>query len=293
MLRKFKPQIFSILRILFFAYFGLLTVLFFNQSRMIYYPSQNVRITPKSIGIEFESIELNTSDGEKLSGWFIPASKQNPLGKATILYSHGNAGNISDRIQKLPIYRDLGVSVLLYDYRGYGKSSGSPSENGTYIDIETFWHYLVNEKKIPPAKIIAYGESLGGAVASYLAEKEPSIGGLILSATCTSIKDRAQELYSYLPISLISQFSYDTRSRLQNMNIPVLIFHSREDEVFPFSHAEANFQAISSPELKMLVELQGGHNDGFLESAEVYRNGLDKFINLVSDRFLHNAPTLN
>jgi uncharacterized protein len=256
---------------------------------MVFYPSQNVRNTPDSIGIEFESIELNTSDGEKLSGWFMPVSTENPFGKATVLYSHGNAGNIGDRIQRLPIYRSLGLSVLLYDYRGYGKSTGSPTENGTYTDIETFWQYLVNVKKIPPARIIAYGESLGGAVASYLAEKQPNIGGLILSATCTSIKDRAQELYPYLPISLISQFSYDTRSRLPKLNIPILIFHSREDEVFPFSHAEANFQAISSPELKMLVELEGGHNDGYLESSEIYRKGWEKFINLVSDRFSKTA----
>jgi uncharacterized protein len=284
MIRKFKPQIFSIFRILFFAYFGLLIVLFFNQSRMVFYPSQNIRTTPQSIGLEFESVELNTSDGERLSGWFIPASKQNPLGKATILYSHGNAGNIGDRLQRLPIYKGLDVSVLLYDYRGYGKSTGTPSENGTYIDIETFWQYLIDVKKVPPAQVIAYGESLGGGVASYLADKEPSMGGLILSATCTSVKDRAQELYPYLPISLISRFNYDTRSRLPKLNIPILIFHSRDDEVFPFSHAEANFQAISDPKLKMLVELEGGHNDGFLEAAEAYRSGLEQFINLVSDR---------
>jgi uncharacterized protein len=284
MLKKIKMQLFSILRILFFAYFGLLIFLFFNQSRMIYYPSKVVQNTPLSIGLAFESVELMTSDGEKLSGWYIPASKENPLGKATILYSHGNAGNISDRLQKLMIYHDLGLSVLLYDYRGYGNSTGSTYEAGTYTDIETFYQYLVNVKKIAPAQIIAYGESLGGGVASYLAEKEGNIGGLILSSTYTSVLDRAQEIYPYLPIRLISQFSYDTRSRLPKLNIPVLIFHSRQDEVFPFSHAEKNFQAISEPELKMLVELRGGHNEGFLEAAHAYRTGLEEFVNLVITR---------
>jgi len=199
-----------------------------------------------------------------------------------ILFCHGNGGNISNRISYLPIFRELGLATFLFDYRGYGKSGGTPSEEGTYADVEAAWQYLTQERQIPPQKIIIYGESLGGAIASYLAQKisQPNgnnnAGALVLASTFTSISDRAAELYPFMPIRFLSRFSYNSIERLPSIKIPVLVIHSIDDEIIPFHHGDRNFQVANQP--KNLVKLRGDHNGGFLDSLETYRNGLNEFI---------------
>lgn len=270
-----------VIRVLVLAYIGLAIALYFGQSNMVFMPSKDVLETPKSIGLKFEDIQLTTKDNVNLSAWFVPAKDNNSIGKAVILFCHGNGGNIGNRVSYLPIFKDLGLATFLFDYRGYGKSEGQPSEEGTYKDVEAAWQYLTQERKIPPQKIIIYGESLGGAIASYIAQTtaqqnpQNSAAGLILASTFTSISDRAAELYPFLPIRLLSKFSYNSIERLPNIKIPVLIIHSTEDEIIPFPHGEKNFQVANAP--KKLVKLRGDHNGGFLDSSETYRNGINEF----------------
>ena len=277
----FQKFLLPVIRVLVLAYIGLAITLYFGQSNMVFMPSKDVIETPKSIGLKFEDVQLNTKDNVNLSAWFVPAKDNNPIGKAVILFCHGNGGNISNRISYLPIFKDLGLATFLFDYRGYGKSEGQPSEEGTYKDVEAAWLYLTQERKIPPQKIIIYGESLGGAIASYIAQTtaqqnpQNSAAGLILASTFTSISDRAAELYPFLPIRLLSKFSYNSIERLPNIKIPVLIIHSTEDEIIPFHHGEKNFQVANAP--KKLVKLRGDHNGGFLDSLETYRNGINEF----------------
>ena len=245
-------------------------------------PSKDVIETPEMLGIKFENIQITTRDNVNLDSWFVPAKDNDLVGKGVILFCHGNGGNISNRISYLPIFRELGLATFLFDYRGYGKSGGTPTEEGTYTDVEAAWQYLTQERQIPPQKIIIYGESLGGAIASYLAQKisQPNgnnnAGGLVLASTFTSISDRAAELYPFMPIRFLSRFSYNSIERLPSIKIPVLVIHSIDDEIIPFHHGDCNFQVANQP--KKLVKLRGDHNGGFLDSLETYRNGLNEFI---------------
>jgi uncharacterized protein len=270
-----------VIRILVLAYIGLAIALYFGQSNLVYMPSQALTETPASIGLKFEDIQITTKDNVNLSAWFVPAKDNDQIGKGVILFCHGNGGNIGNRVSYLPIFRSLGLSTFLFDYRGYGKSEGKPTEAGTYADVEAAWQYLTQERKIPPQKIIIYGESLGGAIAAYIAQLtsqdlKNNAGGLVLASTFTSISDRAAELYPFLPIRLLSRFSYNSIERLPSIKIPILIIHSADDEIIPFHHSDRNFQAANQP--KKLVKLRGDHNGGFLDSLEIYRNGLNEFI---------------
>ncbi|BBC25862.1 alpha/beta hydrolase [Pseudanabaena sp. ABRG5-3] len=277
----FQKFLLPVIRVLVLAYIGLAIALYFGQSNMVFMPSKDVLETPKSIGLKFEDIQITTKDNVNLSAWFVSAKDHDSIGKGVILFCHGNGGNIGNRVSYLPIFKDLGLATFLFDYRGYGKSEGQPSEQGTYKDVEAAWQYLTQERKIPPQKIIIYGESLGGAIASYIAQTtaqqnpQNSAAGLILASTFTSISDRAAELYPFLPIRLLSKFSYNSIERLPNIKIPVLIIHSTEDEIIPFHHGERNFQVANAP--KKLVKLHGDHNGGFLDSLETYRNGINEF----------------
>ncbi|MBD2317722.1 alpha/beta hydrolase [Phormidium tenue] len=278
----FQKFLLPVIRILAFAYIGLAIALYLGQSNLVFMPSKDVIETPEILSIKFENIQITTRDNVNLDSWFVPAKDNDLVGKGVILFCHGNGGNISNRISYLPIFRELGLATFLFDYRGYGKSGGTPTEEGTYADVEAAWQYLTQERQIPPQKIIIYGESLGGAIASYLAQKNSqqngndNAGGLVLASTFTSISDRAAELYPFMPIRFLSRFSYNSIDRLPSIKIPVLVIHSIDDEIIPFHHGERNFQVANQP--KKLVKLRGDHNSGFLDSLETYRNGVNEFI---------------
>ena len=169
--------------------------LYIFQSRYIYFPERSLSADPGSIGLNFESISFETGDGVKLSGWYIPGENA----RGVILFCHGNAGNISHRLESIRIFHRLGLGVFIFDYRGYGQSQGKPSEQGTYQDAEAAWRYLVEELKVDPAEIIVFGRSLGGAIASGLAQSQRP-AALILESAFTSLPDIAATLYPYLPV---------------------------------------------------------------------------------------------
>lgn len=241
------------------------------QSRLVFFPSRKIIATPGAVGLEYEDVYFKSTDGLKLHGWFIPAD--NPSG--TLLFCHGNAGNISGRIESVSLFHNLGLSVFIFDYRGYGKSQGKPSEKGTYLDAEAAWDYLTTLRKINSEKIIVFGRSLGGAVAAWVA-REQTCGGAIIESAFTSIKDIGSELYPYLPVRLLSRFEYATEEYIRGAKCPVLIVHSRDDEMMPFNHGRRLFEAVSEP--KEFLEISGSHNDGFLVSGEKYTTGINSFI---------------
>jgi pimeloyl-ACP methyl ester carboxylesterase len=237
------------------------------EPRLIYYPhipSRQHAQKPNFSGFAFEDVHLKTQDGTKVHGWFVPCpdSPHAP----TVLFLHGNAGNISHRVERLEIFRDLGVHVLLLDYRGYGQSEGVPNETGTYQDALAAYQWLVQEKGADPKQIVLYGESLGTAIAVDLAARQPC-GGVVLEAPFTSIGDMAQKMFPVLPVRRLV-------SKIARIQAPILIFHSRHDEVIPFHHAE-RLAAASHAEL---VNLQGGHSDLFLVSAERYKQAMRQFL---------------
>ncbi len=252
-----------------------LIVLFFLSIRSIekkslYYPLREIDGTPRDIGLDYEDVRVMTRDGVRISGWFIPSGSS----RATLIFSHGNGGNISHRLEKIKILNGLGLDVLIFDYRGYGGSKGSPSEKGLYLDAEAVYDYLVNQKKIPARKIVGYGESLGGAVIIDLAGKH-ELGGIIVEGAFSSVRDIAKRYFPLVP-SFVYKTTFDSYKKIRNVGYPKLHIHSTADEVVPFDLGEKLFDNASEP--KEFVKLHGGHNDSFIISQDVFASKIDSFI---------------
>jgi len=261
----------SVLKICLAAYLGLGLLMYIFQSRYVYFPVRAVLTTPAALALPFEEVMLAADDGPRLNAWFVPA---NPA-RGTVLVCHGNGGNIGDRMHIIQRFHGLGLNVFIFDYCGYGNSQGSPSEAGTYADALAAWNHLVRERRLPPSRIIVCGRSLGGAVAAWLADKQPP-AGLILESTFTSMADIGAKVYPYLPVRLLCRYRYPTLEHVRNVRCPVLVSHSREDEMIPFSHGQKLFAAAPDP--KVFAELAGGHNDGEGFTEENYRQALDEFL---------------
>jgi hypothetical protein len=256
------------------VYVGLALYLYVFQARYIYFPdlpSRQVTATPADVGLAFETVGLGTADGEKLAGWYIPA----PTARGTLLYLHGNGGNIGHRLDQIEVFHRLGLDILIIDYRGYGASSGAPSEEGTYQDALAAWDYLTQQKRLSPERIVLFGESLGGSIAAWLAARHTP-AGLVLYASFTSVPDMARALYPMFPATWLARYRYDTRAALGSVNCPLLIMHSPEDEIVPFSHGRALLEAARGP--KRLIELRGGHNDALGLSEDIYVRGIGEFL---------------
>ena len=174
-------------------------------------------------------------------------------------------------------FRRAGFDAFLIDYRGYGQSEGTPSEEGTYHDAAGAWRYLTEQRGIAPDRIVIAGRSLGGAVAAWLAERH-SPRALVLESTFTSVPDLASELYPWLPVRWLARFQYNTAARLPSVQSPVLILHSRADEIIPFGHGQRLWQAANEP--KVLVEIQGAHNEGYTLSEREYAAALRRFLDI-------------
>jgi uncharacterized protein len=255
-------------------YAVLVTFMWLRQESMLFLPhipSREHMATPDEAGLRYEALRIPTADGEELDAWFIPAREE----RAVLLFFHGNAGNISHRLDSLRMFHGLGLSVLIVDYRGYGQSTGRPSEQGTYEDARTAWRHLVEERGVPAERIVLFGRSLGGAVATWLATQHRP-AGLIVESTFRSVPDLAAELYWFLPVRQLARLEFPAEELMREVEAPVLVVHSREDEIIPFHHGEALHAAAARP--KPLLELRGGHNTGFLLSERVYLEGLDAYL---------------
>jgi len=228
----------------------------------VYHPSRALAANADELHRPFEELFLPVENNGAIHGWFFPAATNGALKEKVFLVCHGNAGNIGDRLDLASLLLNLGANVLLFDYRGYGRSTGRPSEEGTYQDAMAAYQWL-RQKNFQGTNILAYGESLGGGIATELALRQP-LGALILQSTFTSIPDVGAEIFPWLPVRLIGTIQYDTRHKLPEIKIPVLILHSPDDGLVAFHHAEENFAAANSP--KYLVKLSGDHNDA-LSSA--------------------------
>lgn len=261
------------------AYALTLLFLFLAQSRLIYFPSVPSRALgpgPDSIGLGYENVHILTEDGVRLHAWYVPAREP----RGVVLFFHGNAGNISHRLDSLRIFHGLNLSTLIFDYRGYGQSEGKVSEQGTYRDAEASWHYLTKQRGIPASQIVLFGRSLGAAIAAYVAShRRPA--ALIIESGFVSVQELAAQLYPWLPARRLVRFKYPTGEYVKRAPAPVLIIHSRDDEIIPFAQGRSLFSNAHEP--KRFLELRGGHNDGFLISGRHYRDGLGAFLASVLD----------
>jgi fermentation-respiration switch protein FrsA (DUF1100 family) len=257
-------------------YVAVVALAYVFQERLLYFPLRSLAATPASIGLAYETVSIETEDGLKISGWFVPAERA----RATLLFFHGNAGNISHRLDSIATFHRLGLNTLIIDYRGYGQSEGKPTERGTYLDTAAAWRYLVEERQVSPEEIIIFGRSLGGAMAAWLAHTHPP-KALILESTFTSVPDIAAQAYPFLPVRQLGRINYNTLERLPEIRVPLLIVHSPDDDVIPYHHSQKLFAAANEP--KEFLEIRGGHNDGFIISAQTYEAIFDQFISKYVD----------
>ena len=254
---------------------GLLVVInavfYLQQPTMTFYPFSEVVETPKNWGLSYQDIELITQDNVRLHAWFIP----HPEATHTLLFLHGNAGNISHRGESVEIFHRLGLNVLIFDYRGYGNSEGTPDEPGLYRDAEAAWAYLTQQRKIKPEEIIIFGRSLGGAVAVKLASQNTP-AALILESTFSSARDMAREIFPILSRVVWMRYRFDSVSSVMQVKSPILFLHSPHDEIIPYRLGKKLFDAAPQP--KQFVNLRGGHNGGFMMSMPEYERELRKFV---------------
>jgi hypothetical protein len=253
------------------CYGGLVVLVFFFQRHLVYIPQRRLVATPSDGGLEYETVWLDTDDGERVHGWFVLAEQP----RGVVLFFHGNGGNISHCIDTLQSYHRLGLSTLMIDYRGYGQSSGTPDEPGTYRDAAAAWRYLIETRHVPPDRIVVIGRSLGGGVASWVAQTYQP-GALVLESTFTSLPDIGAELYPFLPVRVLSQTHYPTIERLDEIAAPVLVIHSHDDTLVPYRHGQQLYAAAHHP--KGFLNLNGSHDGGFVDSIRVYEAGLDRFL---------------
>ena len=253
------------------VYLLLVIALFCMQRRLVFYPKKEIFATPQDCGIYFDDIYYETSDGVKINAWFVPADNA----EFTVLFCHGNGGCLAHRIETVKLYNELGINFFIFDYRGYGLSGGRISEKGIYLDTEAAWRFLVEEKQIPPEKIVLIGRSLGGAPASRLAaEKHPN--RLICESSFISIPETGRDLYPYLPVRQLSRYKFPSGEYLKQVKCPVMIVQSRDDDVVKFRHGQKLFELASQP--KTFLELTGTHDDCYFDCRNQYAAAISSFI---------------
>lgn len=228
-------------------------VIRYLESDGVFFPVKTITQTPAALKLEFEDVYIDTPDGKRINAWFVHGQ----TGGATILYAHGNGGNMSDRLMKVKFFHDLGFSVMLFDYRGYGNSTGFPSEEGIYTDGLAAYDYLVTRKVIDKNRIILYGGSLGGIVAVDTASKRPC-AALIVDSSITSAKEVAKAYYPYLP-AFMTRLKFDSITKIKAIKAPKLIIHSPADHTIPYAMGVKLFEAAGEP--KVFIKATGDHDE--------------------------------
>jgi fermentation-respiration switch protein FrsA (DUF1100 family) len=246
------------------------------EHSQVFHPDKILMATGAELKRPFEDVSFKSPDGISLHGWYFPANIPSPGSRGVFIYCHGNAGNVSHRLETCAALLESGLGVFIFDYRGFGKSAGKPTEEGTYRDTQAAYQWLKN-RGFSASRIIAFGESLGGAIATELAIREP-IGGLILENTFSCISDIGSEIFPWLPVRWIASIKYQTCLKLPQLKVPVLIMHSRTDGLIGFHHAEKNFAAAREP--KLLWEIKGDHNSPITDCV-TFLAGIAKFLDLI------------
>lgn len=262
------------------------------ENFLIYLPSRypvgdwDVAGWERRTGCRFEDCWMTSADGVRLHGWLVrpPAGGgADEVSRPTLLYLHGNAGNLSHRGAVGAMLARRGMDVLLLDYRGYGRSGGKPAEQGLFEDARTAWRHLTIERGVPPQQIVLYGKSLGGGVAAQLAS-EVHPAGLLLQSTFTSIPDLAAFHYPFVPRFLV-RTQMATERIVARVGCPILIVHSRTDEIAPFAHAQ-RLHAAAPAGTRLFVIEGAGHNDTFDAGGQKLLATIEQFVTSC----VHSAP---
>jgi len=245
---------------------GLFVLVRYLETVSVFFPTRIMAVNPEVLHLPWEDVYFKTKDGFVLNGWFF----KNRQAQSTILFAHGNAGNISDRLLKINFFYDLGLNVFIFDYRGYGKSEGKPSEAGIYRDADSAYDYLQSRGDVDMKRLILYGASLGGAVVIDLATRR-SAALLMVESSITCAQDMVRIYYPFLPSFFLS-LKLDSIGKIGHLTLPKLFIHSPDDHVVPFGMGRKLFQAAGEP--KEFLTVHGDHNDGSIaadpQAAEVF-----------------------
>jgi hypothetical protein len=254
------------------AYVGLVIVFYGLQTSMIFPRGSSIWRTPSDppFGWTYEDVTLDV-DGESTHGWYIPV--ENPRG--TVLFSHGNAGTIADRLESIEVFRNLGLNVFIYDYGGYGNSSGKPSEKRCYADVRAAWKHVTETRGEPPARIVLFGRSLGAGPTIELAQ-DMTPGAIIIESAFISSAQMGKELLPFIPVGWLIRHRFDNAKKIGNIKTPILVIHSPDDDTIPYRHGQRLFEL--APEPKTFLEIHGDHNTGWYDSGMLYREGIGAFL---------------
>jgi fermentation-respiration switch protein FrsA (DUF1100 family) len=264
-------------RTLFAGVFVLIATIVYFVISALYSSAENAIFQPQQASYRDSNkiIKLPSGEGAEISAIYLPHQEA----RYTILYSHGNAEDIGMIFPVLEQIRNMGFSILAYDYRGYGTSTGTPSEEGLYRDEDTAYNYLVNNLDTPPDRIIALGRSLGGAVAVDLARRQ-KLAGVVVESSFLSIYQTVPSL-SMLPFDSIDKFK--SGSKMKDIHAPVLVIHGKKDQIVPFEHGEKLFQAANAPKLSLWVD-DANHNNLLEKSGKRYEQALKEFVTLIENK---------
>lgn len=247
------------------------------EAGFIFFPSAILEQTPRHVGLDFEDVFFATRDDVRLNGWFIPHREA----RSTLVWFHGNAGNISHRVENIKLLHDkVKVNIFIFDYRGYGRSEGSISEEGTYLDGEAALDIVQTRFGAAAKNTILFGRSLGAAVAAEMANRFES-QGLILESPFVSIREMARVVFPFLPIGPLLRTRYDVREKVKKIKTPLLVMHGDHDEVVPIMQGKMVFDA--APEPKKFFTIAGAaHNDTYFIGGASYFNQMQTFIDWTS-----------
>ncbi len=251
-------------------------VLYFLQTRLIFYPTREFATTPSRLQLPYEDVYINVTAKERVHGWYFPAGNPDNIRDGpVVLFCHGNAGNVSHRLETAELVLHLGASILLFDYRGYGKSDGSPSEENVYTDAEACYNWLAEQKGVRPENIILFGRSLGGVVAIELARRV-RCRGLVVESSFTSAVELGRKMFPLFPIKYLLRFKFDSIGKIRSVTCPLLVTHSPGDELIPLEMGRRLFDAANEP--KQFVALRGGHNEREYLADTAYMRALGDLI---------------
>jgi hypothetical protein len=255
-------------------YAAVCLVAYLAQASLVFFPGPPPRATPAAAGLAFEDVALATADGERLHAWLVrPSAVHSTL----VLVCHGNAGNIEDRLYVAAAFARMGHAVLLFDYRGYGGSSGRPSEEALYADAECAYDHAVGALGFAAERVVVYGESLGGAVAIELARRR-TVAALVVEESFTSLPDVGARHYRWLPVRWLARYRFDSITKVAAIDAPKLVIHSPDDEIVPFEQGRALFAAAREP--KRFLATRGSHNAGGFTQTPAWCDDVQSWIEL-------------
>ena len=241
MLKKFRKNLLQLILIIFFLYFFVLVFLYFYQRNLLYLPNEN-NYSGDKISVDIQKVKIPTSDNIELLGWY---HEKNLKDHKTLVYFHGNAGSLENRIHKLNHFKNMNINFLIIAWRGFSGNNGKPTEEGLYIDGKSAIEWLI-KKGVDEKNLILYGESLGTGVATHLAQNK-NYAGIILETPFTSMIDAAKNFYPYIPVNLLLKDKFENYKKVKNINSPILIMHGEVDKIVPFSMGKKIYELANNP----------------------------------------------